>query len=123
MGGSHRDLHPVLLLRLLTLSLPVSQLRLCLLQVPLADFPECPDLVPLQLEVALLLTLPVQLLPQPDDVLLQLEGHMRHVHTVPGGLWADQLHLNCVLFVNISLFFNHSELSCTQDKTKNWHNN
>lgn len=68
-GLTYSNLHPMLLFCLLSLPLTVPQLCPCLLQVQLADFPECPDLVALQLEVALLLTLSVQLLPQPYDVL------------------------------------------------------
>ncbi|TNN25612.1 hypothetical protein EYF80_064257 [Liparis tanakae] len=72
--AAHSNLHLVALLRLGSLPAPVPQLGLLLLQAPLGDFPECLDLVPLQLEVAPLLPLAVQLLPQADDVLLQLEG-------------------------------------------------
>ncbi|KAF3852659.1 hypothetical protein F7725_006014 [Dissostichus mawsoni] len=62
------DLHAVALLRLLPLPPSVPQLGIRLLQAPLGDFPECLDLVPLQLEVAPLLPLSVQLLSQADDV-------------------------------------------------------
>lgn len=72
--AAHSDLHSVALLRLLPLPLPVPQLGLRLLQAPLGDFPECLDPVPLQLEVAPLLPLSVQLLSEADDVVLQLSG-------------------------------------------------
>lgn len=72
MSAAHRDLHPVALLGLLPLPAAVPQLGLGLLQVPLGHLPEGLDLVPLQLEVAPLLSLPVQLLSEADDVLLQL---------------------------------------------------
>lgn len=78
MCAAHSDLHSVALLRLLSFPLSVPQLGLRLLQAPLGDFPECVDLVPLQLEVAPLLPFPVQLLSEANDVLLQLEVH-RHV--------------------------------------------
>lgn len=64
------------LLSLISLPAPVPQLGLRLVQVPLGDLPEGLDLVSLQLEVALLLLLAVQLLPEVDDVFLQLE--VRH---------------------------------------------
>lgn len=73
--AAHSDLHSVALLRLLSFPLSVPQLGLRLLQAPLGDFPECMDLVPLQLEVAPLLPFPVQLLSEANDVLLQLEVH------------------------------------------------
>lgn len=73
--AAHSDLHSVAFLRLLPLPLPVPQLGLRLLQAPLGDFPECLDPVPLQLEVAPLLPLSVQLLSEADDVVLQLEVH------------------------------------------------
>lgn len=73
MRAAHSDLHPVALLCLLFLSVPVPQLGLRLLQAPLGDFPEGPDLVPLQLEVAPLLPLSVQLLSEANYMLLQLE--------------------------------------------------
>ncbi len=70
MRAAHSDLHSVALLRLLSLPVSVPQLGLRLLQVPLGDFPEGLDLVPLQLEVAPLLPLSVQLLSEADYVLL-----------------------------------------------------
>lgn len=64
---------------LLFLPLLVPQLSIGLLQAPLGDFPEFSNLVSLQLEETLLLTLSVQLLSEANDVLYQLGGST-HTH-------------------------------------------
>lgn len=71
---THRYLDTVALRGLVPLPDAVPQLRLRLLQPPPGDFPKAADLIALQLEVAPLLALPVQLFPQPHHVLFQLQG-------------------------------------------------
>lgn len=96
------------LLSLISLPAPVPQLGLRLVQVPLGDLPEGLDLVSLQLEVALLLLLAVQLLPEVDDVVLQLE--VRHAQVTEtyclklqfaGNTQSLKLHLIVVFQVKV----------------------